>query len=47
VWAVVLFFFALRHPVICDVATLGRNRVLLGIAALVIFLITFTAVPIR
>jgi membrane-associated protease RseP (regulator of RpoE activity) len=47
VWAVVLFFFALRHPVICDVAPLGRNRVLLGIAALVIFLITFTAVPIR
>ena len=46
-WAVLLFFFALRHPVICDVAPLGRNRVLLGIAALVIFLITFTAVPIR
>jgi membrane-associated protease RseP (regulator of RpoE activity) len=47
VWAVVLFFFALRHPVICDVAPLDRNRVLLGIGALLIFLLTFTAVPIR
>jgi hypothetical protein len=42
-----LFFFALRHPVICDVAPLGRNRVLLGMAALAIFLLTFTVVPIR
>jgi membrane-associated protease RseP (regulator of RpoE activity) len=47
VWAVLLFFFALRHPVICDVAPLGRNRVLLGLAALAIFLLTFTVVPIR
>ena len=47
VWAVLLFFFALRHPVICDAAPLGRNRVLLGIAALAIFLLTFTVVPIR
>jgi membrane-associated protease RseP (regulator of RpoE activity) len=47
VWAVLLFFFALRHPVICDVAPLGRNRMLLGIGALVIFLLTFTVVPIR
>jgi membrane-associated protease RseP (regulator of RpoE activity) len=47
VWAVLLFLFALRHPVICDVVPLGRNRVLLGIAALAIFLLTFTVVPIR
>jgi membrane-associated protease RseP (regulator of RpoE activity) len=47
VWAVLLFFFALRHPVICDVSPLGRNRALLGVAALAIFLLTFTAVPIR
>jgi membrane-associated protease RseP (regulator of RpoE activity) len=47
VWAALLFFFALRHPVICDVAPLGRNRVLLGMAALFIFLLTFTVVPIR
>jgi len=47
VWAVLLFFFALRHPVICDVSTLGAKRVLLGLAALVIFLVTFTVVPLR
>ena len=47
VWAVLLFFFALRHPVICDATRLDRNRVLLGLAALVIFLLTFTVVPIR
>jgi membrane-associated protease RseP (regulator of RpoE activity) len=47
VWAALLFFFALRHPVICDDTRLDRNRVLLGLAALVIFLLTFTVVPIR
>jgi membrane-associated protease RseP (regulator of RpoE activity) len=47
VWAVLLFFFALRHPVICDVGRLGRKRVALGLAALAIFLLTFTVVPIR
>jgi membrane-associated protease RseP (regulator of RpoE activity) len=47
VWAALLFFFALRHPVICDVGKLGGKRVALGIAALAIFLLTFTVVPIR
>ncbi len=47
VWAVLLFFFALRHPVICDATRLDRNRVLLGLSALLIFLLTFTVVPIR
>lgn len=47
VWAALLFFFALRHPVICDVSKMDRNRVVLGIAALVIFLLTFTVVPIH
>lgn len=47
VWAVLLFFFALRHPVICDDTPLDRNRVLLGISALAVFLLTFTLVPIR
>jgi membrane-associated protease RseP (regulator of RpoE activity) len=47
VWAALLFFFALRHPVICDVGKLGGNRVALGLAALAIFLLTFTVVPIR
>ncbi len=47
VWAVLLFFFALRHPVICDDTRMDRGRVLLGVAALAIFLLTFTVVPIR
>lgn len=47
VWAALLFFFALRHPVICDEGKLGGKRVALGLAALAIFLLTFTVVPIR
>ena len=46
-WAALLFFFALRHPVICDMTPLDRNRVLLGLAALAIFLLTFTLAPLR
>lgn len=47
VWAALLFFFALRHPTIFDDTPLDRNRVLLGLAALAVFLLTFTLVPIR
>jgi membrane-associated protease RseP (regulator of RpoE activity) len=47
VWAVLLFFLALRHPVIYDITKLDRNRVILGLLALAIFLLTFTLAPIR
>jgi membrane-associated protease RseP (regulator of RpoE activity) len=47
VWAGLLFFFALRHPVIYDTTKLDRNRVALGLAALAIFLLTFTLAPLR
>jgi len=47
VWAALLFFLALRHPVIYDITPLNRPRVALGLAALVIFLLTFTLVPLR
>ncbi|HEY1754719.1 MAG TPA: site-2 protease family protein [Bryobacteraceae bacterium] len=47
VWAVILFFFGLRHPSIVDPAPLGRTRYWLGVAALVMFLLSFTAAPIR
>jgi membrane-associated protease RseP (regulator of RpoE activity) len=47
VWAALLLIFALRHPAIFDATKLDRNRVLLGVAALVIFLITFTIAPLR
>ena len=46
-WAVLLFFFALRHPAIYDVSSLGASRVKLGVMALIIFLLTFTLVPIH
>jgi membrane-associated protease RseP (regulator of RpoE activity) len=47
IWAALLFFFALRHPTIFDDTPLDRNRALLALAALAIFFLTFTLVPIR
>jgi len=47
VWAALLFFFALRHPVIYDITKLDRNRVALALAALAIFLLTFMLAPLR
>jgi len=47
VWAALLFFFALRHPVIFDATKLDETRTALGLAALAIFLLTFTFAPIR
>jgi hypothetical protein len=47
VWAALLFFFALRHPVIFDTTKLDEKRTALGITALAIFLLTFTLAPIR
>jgi membrane-associated protease RseP (regulator of RpoE activity) len=47
VWAALLFFFALRHPVIFDDTELDKNRTALGLAALAIFLLTFTLAPLR
>ena len=47
VWAALLFFFALRHPVIFDSTKLDEKRAALGLIALAIFLLTFTLAPIR
>ena len=47
VWAVILFFFGMRHPSIVDPSPLGRARGWLGFAALVILLLSFTLAPIR
>ncbi|HYK58842.1 MAG TPA: site-2 protease family protein [Bryobacteraceae bacterium] len=47
VWAVILFFFGMRHPVIVDPAPLDRARRWLGVAALIVFLLSFTVAPIR
>jgi membrane-associated protease RseP (regulator of RpoE activity) len=47
VWAAVLFFLALRHPTIYDITKLDRNRVILGLAAFAILVLTFTVAPLR
>jgi len=47
VWAVLLFLFARRHPPLFDPRPLGRARTWLGIAALVILILSFTASPVR
>lgn len=46
-WAVLLFFFGLRHPVIFDASKMDSTRTLLGWLALAIFLLSFTLAPIR
>jgi len=46
-WAVVLFFLGTRHPLIYDQTPLDNRRVKLGIAALLIFFLSFSLVPVR
>jgi membrane-associated protease RseP (regulator of RpoE activity) len=46
-WAVLLFFLGMRHPAIVDPTPVGRTRTWLAILALVIFILSFTPVPIR
>lgn len=45
-WAVLLFFFARKHPPVYDQTEIGVPRVKLGIVALVVFLLCFSAAPI-
>ena len=47
VWAVVLFLLARRHPRIYDERSVGRGRVRLGVLSLVIFIVSFSMIPIR
>jgi membrane-associated protease RseP (regulator of RpoE activity) len=47
VWAALLFFFGMRHPAIIDPAPVGRVRAWLAILALIVFVLSFTAAPIR
>jgi membrane-associated protease RseP (regulator of RpoE activity) len=46
-WAAILFFFGMRHPAIFDPNTVGRARAWLAVAALIIFLLSFTVAPVR
>ena len=45
-WAVLLFFFGLKHPRIYDSAEMGSGRTKLGWLALVMFLLCFSLSPI-
>ena len=45
-WAVLLYFFAMRHPAIFDHNRLGRFRTLLGVVALAILILSFTMAPV-
>jgi membrane-associated protease RseP (regulator of RpoE activity) len=46
-WAAFLLIFGMRHPAIVDPSPVGRTRAWLGVLALVIFILSFTAAPIR
>ena len=46
-WALVLLFIGMRHPVIFDPSPLSPRRRWLGLAALIIFILSFTLAPIR
>jgi membrane-associated protease RseP (regulator of RpoE activity) len=46
VWAVLLFFFGMRHPAIVDPNPLGRIRTRLAVAALAILILSFTMAPV-
>jgi membrane-associated protease RseP (regulator of RpoE activity) len=46
-WALFLLIFGMRHPAIVDPSPVGRTRTWLGVLALVIFILSFTAAPIR
>lgn len=45
-WAVLLFFFGMRHPAIYDAAELSSGRKKLGYLALGIFVLCFTFAPV-
>lgn len=46
-WAAILFFFGLRHPLIYDASELGAARKKLGAVALAIFALCFMVAPIQ
>ncbi len=46
-WAVVMFFFGRRHPLVYDEQRLSRGRVILSVAAVVIFILSASVIPIR
>jgi membrane-associated protease RseP (regulator of RpoE activity) len=47
VWSILLFLFAMRHPVIYDSSDLGRRRRILGAVALATLVLCFSRLPVR
>jgi membrane-associated protease RseP (regulator of RpoE activity) len=47
VWALLLFLLARRHPRIYDERNVGAGRLRLAVLSLVIFIVSFSVVPIR
>lgn len=47
VWAAVLLYSRLNHPRIFDTTPLGRWRIALAVAALLIFVVSFAPAPVR
>jgi membrane-associated protease RseP (regulator of RpoE activity) len=46
-WSAFLLIFGMRHPTIIDPSPIGRARSWLGVLALILFILCFTAAPIR
>jgi len=46
-WAGMLFFLGMRHPAIYDHRPIGRLRTWLGVAALAMFILSFTVSPVQ
>jgi membrane-associated protease RseP (regulator of RpoE activity) len=46
-WAILLFFFARRHPQIYDVSGIGRERWWLGLLGFILLLLCFTIAPVN
>lgn len=47
IWSAALFLFAMRHPIVDDPYPLGPTRGWLGLAALMVFVLSFTVYPVR
>ena len=46
IWAIGMFFLR-RHPLTYDAELLGKQRRLLAVAAVILFLLSFSIVPVR
>lgn len=47
IWAGLMFFFGRRHPLVYDQTPLSRRRVMLGVAALLLFALSISIVPVQ